>query len=185
MELHAGERAAFGDGNDAFRRRDRAGGVGRIGVREVERRSEEVDVGPPDARDAAVAQAHGSAGQQSEALDAAVLLRLLERQLKAEADAEDGAAAFDALAQDLVEPAAAKPFHRRAGGADAGEDGEVCACRVVGEAGAEPRERDLDRAGVAGAVVADRDVQSNPFVDGIPSLSTRTATRKARPTALN
>ena len=81
-------------------------------------------------------------------------------------------------------PALAKPLHRRGGRADAGQHGEIGALDVVGEESAQARERERDRADVAGAVLANRDVHSAPFVDGTPSLSTRTAARSARPTAL-
>ena len=50
-----------------------------------------------------------------------------------------------------------------------GQHGEVGARDVVDELGAEPAHRDLDRADVPGAVVADGDLHSFPFVDGIPA----------------
>ena len=55
---------------------------------------------------------------------------------------------------------------------------------VVDELSAEARERERDRAHVARAVVADGDPHIWPFVEGMPSPSTRTATRSARPSAL-
>ena len=54
------------------------------------------------------------------------------------------------------------------GRADARQHGEVGAGDVVDELGAEPAQRDLDRADVPGAVVADGDLHSSPFVDGMP-----------------
>ena len=77
----------------------------------------------------------------------------------------------EARAQRDVVAACAQPGHRGARGADAGQDGEVGAGDVVDELGAEPLEGDLDRAHVAGSVVADRDLHSRPFVDGSPAPS--------------
>src|SRR5262245_34944997 len=185
VELHAGERAALGDRDDAFGTRGRVRRLGRERVREVERAPETVDAGPADARDASFAQAHRAAGHDAEPLDAAVLLGLVERELETEADAEDRTVVGDAHAQRLVEAAPAKSVHRRAGRADSRQDGEIRAGDVVREARTEPRERDLDRTCVAGAVVADRDSHTTPFVEGMPSLSRLAATRSARPTALN
>src|SRR4051812_21290365 len=82
-------------------------------------------------------------------------------------------------------PARTQALHRRACGADARKHGKICTADVVGQHCPEPRERKGDRAHVAGAVFADRDVHRRPFVDGSPALSVCTATRSARPTALN
>ena len=87
-------------------------------------------------------------------------------------------------AQHLVEPLPPQLRHRRAGRADARQHREVGGRDVVDELGTEPAQRDLDRADVPGAVVADRDLHSRPFVDGIPDDSSRSAVRSARPTAL-
>ena len=81
-------------------------------------------------------------------------------------------------------PCAPQLVHRRARRADARQHGEIGARDVVDELGAEPAQRDLDRADVPGAVVADGDLHSIPFVDGMPADSARTAVRSARPTAL-
>ena len=96
-----------------------------------------------------------------------------------------GRPAGDARPQRLVVAALAQAGHRGARRADAGQDGEIGSRDVVDELGAEPVERERDRAHVAGAVLADRDLHSRPFVDGSPSPSRATATRSARPTALN
>src|SRR5262249_29840785 len=124
------------------------------------------------------------ARQQAEAVDAAVLLGALDRELEAEADAEHGLRGRDPRTQRLVEALLAQLVHGRAGGADAGQHREVGARDVVGHLRAEPTQRDLDRADVPGAVIADRDLHSTPFVDGMPADSARSATRSARPTAL-
>src|SRR6266536_5355554 len=65
------------------------------------------------------------AGKDAEASDAAVLLRLFERQLEAEADAEHRRPGLDSLDQSLVDTAPAQPFHRGRGGADAGQHCEI------------------------------------------------------------
>ncbi len=109
---------------------------------------------------------------------------MLERELEPEADAEDRAAVGHARAQNLVESLTLQLVHRRACRADAREHGEVGTRHVVDELGAEPSQRDLDRADVPRAVVADADLHSFPFVDGIPLDSTRSAVFSARPTAL-
>ena len=65
--------------------------------------------------------------------------------------------------------------HRGAGRADAREHGEVGVGDVVDELGAEAAQRDLDRADVPGAVVADGDLHRIPFVDGMPATPGRSA----------
>src|SRR5712691_475512 len=154
-------------------------------MREVERLRELVDLGPADARHAPLAEAHGASRQDAETLDPAVLLRLLERELKPEANAEHRLALRDARAQDVVEPAGAQAAHRSRGRTDAGKDGQVRGPGVAADFGAEPLERERDGAHVPGSVLADRDSHSVPFVEGIPADSRRTAARSARPTALN
>ena len=72
-------------------------------------------------------------------------------------------------------PCAASSAIAERGRADARQHGEVGARDVVDELGAEPAQRDLDRADVPGAVVADGDLHSSPFVDGMPADSTAAA----------
>ena len=81
--------------------------------------------------------------------------------------------------------ALAQPVHRGARRADAGKNSEVGRAHVCRLGDSEPGEREPHAAHVAGAVLADRDVHSTPFVDGSPAPSVRTAARNARPTALN
>src|SRR5262245_14882840 len=159
-------------------------GLGSIRVREVERPAV-ADFGPAHARDAAAAQADGAARHKPEPRDTAVLLRPLESELEAEADAEDRPPALEPLAQLFVVAALAQPRHRRARRADAGEHGDVGAGDVVCDLGAEPAERDLDRAHIARPVSADRGVHIVPLVDGTPSPERAAAAPSARPTALN
>src|SRR5437763_7892310 len=185
MELDSGESTSLCDGDDILRVRGGAGRLRRVRMREVERLAQPVDVGPADARDAALAQAHRAAGDDAEPFHAAVLLRLVERELQPEADAEHGPAVVHSVAERVVEPAPAQAVHRRARRSNAGKHREVRSRDVAGQARAEARERDLDRARIPGAVVADRDIHMTPFVDGMPSPSRFTATRSARPTALN
>src|SRR5579862_3328279 len=184
MELHADERAQPRLGDEALRPGRGRGCRGGIRVREVERAAI-VDLGPAHPRHASLADPLCAAEEQAEAWDAPVLLRPLERELQAEADSENRTTVVEALSQRLVVTARAEPVHRGAGAADARQHREVRAADVVREARAQPRERQRDRAQVAGAVLADGDVHSTPFVDGNPALSLRTAARSARPTALN
>ena len=88
-----------------------------------------------------------------------------------------------ARAQRLVEPLLPQLGHRRAGRADARQHREVGARDVVDELGAEAAQRDLDRADVPGAVVADGDLHSRPFVDGMPddSCAQRGLAARGRP----
>src|SRR4051794_38724747 len=153
-------------------------------MREVERASV-LDVGPADAWDASLAQPRRAPRHEAESLHASVLLRPVERQLEAEADAQDRCARVEPRAQRVVVAARAQTVHRRARRADAGQHCEVCAADVVGDRRAEPAERDLDGAHVPGAVAADRDVHRRPFVDGTPVPEVATAAASARPTALN
>src|SRR5207237_6222636 len=110
------------------------------------------DLGPADARDAALAEAHRASREDAETLDAVVLLRFLERELQPEADSEHGPALVDTRAQDVVEPAGAQAAHRGRGRADAREDGEVRRRGVAADLDAEPFERELDGANIARAV---------------------------------
>ena len=66
------------------------------------------------------------------------------------------------------------------GGADAGQNREVGRGDVAGDRRAEPAEGDLDGADVAGAVAADRDVHSRPFVDGSAGARARDRGARAR-----
>jgi hypothetical protein len=98
-------------------------------VREVVRRA----VRPRPSRCAARARpaADAPAGQEAEPVDAAVLLRPLERELEPEADAEHRPLLGDALAERVVEALRAELVHRRARRADAGQHREVGAGDVV------------------------------------------------------
>src|SRR5215468_5730302 len=88
MELDAEEGAGARLRDAALRPGRGRGRVGGERVREVEGVADGVDRRPADARDAALAEPPRAAGQQAEALDAAVLLRVVERELEPEADAE-------------------------------------------------------------------------------------------------
>ena len=89
-----------------------------------------------------------------------------------------GRPAACALAQ-RVDGRRAETVHRRARGADAGEDGQVGASsRSSVSSRAEAAERELDGADVAGPVARDRDVHISPFVDG--STRSRGAAPHAR-----
>src|SRR5258708_3048335 len=184
MELAAEERAEAGLGYDTFRPR---GGVRRlrgVRVREVERAAL-VDVGPAHARDASFQQARRAARDETEPGDAVVLVRPVERELQAETDPEDRPVLLEPLAQHDVVRALAEARHRGARRADARQHCEISCADVGGDLGAEPAERDLHGAHVAGAVAADRDVHRIPFVDGMPAPAGATAIARARPTALN
>ena len=141
--------------------------------------------GPADARDPITLQADRLARKEAQPGYAAVLLGLLDRQLQTEADAEHGAAVGVAGAERDVVAAHAQALHRGACRADPRQDGEIGVVDVGSQLGAETAERDLDRAHVAGAVLADRDSHNRPFVDGSPAPSRAVATRSARPRALN
>ena len=145
--------------------------------------------GPADPRYAALSQPHGAAGEQAEAGDTAVLVGLLERQLKPEADAERRFAGGDASPQRLVQAPFAEDGHRARRRANSGQHGEAGRGHLrwrLGDAnfGAQAREGREDGANVARAVVADRDLHKSPLVEGMPASSARTAWRSARPTAL-
>jgi hypothetical protein len=84
-------------------------------VREVERLPERLDLGPPDTRDAAFAQADRAARHDAEPFDPAIFLALVQGELQAEADAEHRFAVGDACEQDVVEPALAQAFARGCG----------------------------------------------------------------------
>ena len=133
---------------------------------------------------ARASQADGPARKQPEPGDEAVLLGLDERQLQAEADPEHRPALGAAPPQRDVMTALAEARHGGTRRADARQHREVGLVGVVDHLGAEPAEGDLDRAHVAGSVIADRDPHSRPFVDGSPLPSRLTATRRARPSAL-
>ena len=129
------------------------------------------DLGPAHARHAALVEPQRPAGHEAEPVDAAVLVRPVERELQTQADAEHRASRRDARSQRLVVAALAQARHRGARRADARQDGEIGVSDVVDDPRAEALERELDRADVAGAVLADRDLHSRPFVDGSPAPS--------------
>src|SRR6516165_9475945 len=99
MELHADERTMLDDRGVALARRHRRGRLRLIGVREPVRLPAGLDLRPADTRHALVPQADGTAGNEPEAGDAAVLLGLVERELEPEADPEDRPPRGVALAQ--------------------------------------------------------------------------------------
>ena len=156
---------------------------------EVER-SAIVDIGPADARHAPLAQAFGAARQQPEPLDAAVLVRLVECELESEADAERRPAGRGSVEERLVEASFAQAGHCQTRRPDARQDGEIGRAHLLGffravRVRAETAQRKLDGTHIAGAVRADRDLHSTPFVLGSSEPSRRTASRSARPTALH
>src|SRR5262245_766790 len=189
MELRADEAALLRDGDDALRACGHRRRLRGVGVCEVERLAARLDRRPADARYATVTDANGAPAHDSQPVDAAVLLRPLEGELEPEADPEGRSALLYPFSQRRVQTPFAEPVHRARGRADSREHREVCGAhcaRILGDLGhhTEAIERDDDRADVSGAVRADRDVHTTPFVDGTPVLSTLTAPRRARPTAL-
>src|SRR5579862_4292642 len=102
MELDAEERAGARLGDDALRPGGRGRRLDRVGVCEVV--GGPVDLGPADSRHPALAEAERLSGKQTEAVDAAVFLRPLDRELEPEADAEHRLSVADAPAQLVVEP---------------------------------------------------------------------------------
>src|SRR5581483_6473440 len=184
VELDPDERAVLDDCGVAFARRNGRIGHRFVRVREPVRLATRVDLCPADARDAVRLEPHGPARHDAEAGDAAVLLALVEGELKAEADAENRTAGLMTLAQDAG--GGTEPVHRRARRAHAGEHCEVGPLEVVGDLCAEPADGELDGAHVARAVARDRHrLHIRPFVDGSTSLSLRMAALSARPVALN
>src|SRR5581483_7491615 len=89
MELHAEDRAVLGDRRDALRRRRHGRRLGGVRVRIPVRVAAAVESRPADARHPALAQPNAASGHEPEPADAAVLLRLVERELQPEADAEN------------------------------------------------------------------------------------------------
>src|SRR5689334_15409077 len=102
MELHAEERAVARFRDEAVRPGGRGRCLDRVRVREVVGGA--VDLRPADARHALGLDAHGPARQEPETVDAAVLLRPVDRELQAEADAEYRTLVSEPLAQRRVEP---------------------------------------------------------------------------------
>src|SRR4051794_30506298 len=145
---------------------------------EVERLPDRLDHRPAHPRHAALTEANRLAGKQTQSRDPAVLLTPLERELQPETDPEHGLPFGHARTKRLVVAALAQPGVRRPGGADAGKNGQVGTPHVLDELAAEPLERERDRADVARAVAAERDVHRSPFVDGSPSDSVLTAARR-------
>src|SRR5258705_7338037 len=101
--MAAEERAEARLGEDAFRPGARVRRLRCIRVREVERAAL-VDLRPAHARDASCLQARGASRDEAEPVDAAVLLRPVERELQAEADPEDRLLLLEPLAQRKVVP---------------------------------------------------------------------------------
>ena len=118
------------------------------------------------------------------------LLALAEEELHAHADAEDGAAGRDALADRIVEAVRREPAGGALDVADTGDHGE----RRLAHGSSVGRDRCLrsgaregrgDGAQVAGPVVGEDDLHAIPFVDRIPPSPAATACRSAWPSALN
>src|SRR5688572_28982186 len=112
MELDAEEASGLGDSDDTLGERGCSGRLRRVRVREVERLPVGLHRRPADARDAARAEPDRSTGKEPEPGDTAVLLRLVERELQAQADAEREATITHPSAQRLVESPIAQPVHR-------------------------------------------------------------------------
>src|SRR5581483_2813894 len=182
--LHTDERAVLDDSGVALARRRRRLCLGLVRVREPVRLSARLDRSPADARHARVLQADGAAGDEPEAGDSAVFLRLVESELQPEADAEDRPPRCVALAQRVG--GLPEPVHCRPRRPHAGEDGEAGVLEIADELRAEAPDGELDGTDVAGAVARDRDRgHITPFVEGSTSPSRRSAARSARPVALN
>ena len=108
------------------------------------------------------AEAPHAAREETQQADAAILLGRLEEDLGAEADAEEGGAGGDGLADGAVESRDPQGPHGAAGGADAGEEHPLGGAEARGVGGdlanrAERLERELDAGEVAGLVVDDGD----------------------------
>src|SRR5258708_1345142 len=129
--------------------------------------------------------------QQPQALVAAVLLRLLEQELVAEAHAQQWLARFSHRRDASAEAVFRELFEGRRKSPNPRKDDSFRLFelfRIRGERGLGPdmRERSLDRADVAHAIVDDRDHPSSPFDDGTPAAPPGDiASRRARPSALN
>ena len=72
-------------------------------------------------------EADATARDETEALHAAVLLGAFQKELHAQADAQDGDAFVRGAAEEDVEAAGAKADHAARRGADAGEDDTAAA----------------------------------------------------------
>src|SRR5258708_14072039 len=129
--------------------------------------------------------------QQPQALVATVLLRLLEEELVAEAHAQQGLARFSQGHDAPAEAVFRELLQGRRESPDPREDDSFRLFelfRIRGELGfgSDVRERSLDRADIAHAIVDDRDQPSSPFDDGTPAFPPGDiASRRARPRALN
>ena len=131
-----------------------------------------------------------------------IFVAAVEQHLLADADPEERSTRQDRFVDDRFEPAAAQRVETGAERSDTGQhDGSGVAHQagVGSEAGvgADVLQRLLRRAEVPDAVVEHGDQRfatqsshrptchSTPFVDGTPSPSTRTASRRQRATPLN
>src|SRR5262249_886336 len=148
-------RARLNDRRVALAARDHGIGLARVRVREPVRLAAWVYGRPADARHTLVAQTDRAAWDEPKARSAAVLLPLVEGDLRTEADAEDWPVRGVALAQHVDR--SAETFHRGARRADTGQDGEIGLREVVDELHAEAPQCELNRADVPRAVPGDRD----------------------------
>src|SRR5207302_2904277 len=127
--------------------------------------------------------------EQTESLMVAVLGRLVEEQLIAEADAEQRLAAPGQVDDLPAQVALLQPRQGRREGPDTGQDETVGSAQVLLvrrdlRLGARVQQRALDRAQVANAVVDDGDHPSTPLDEGTPRPRTDIESRSASPNAL-
>src|SRR2546425_11579004 len=129
--------------------------------------------------------------QQPEALVAAVLRRLLEEQLVAEADAEDRPSLQGQLDHAPPQPTLRELFKGRRKRPHARQDHAIGVIELIGvsrqrRVGSDMEKSAVDRAHVAYTVVDDRDHPSRPLDEGTPGPPPAAiAWRSARPKALN
>ena len=171
MELHADERAGPRLRDDPLRPAQSHAASRRRTSARSRTLAERHDIGPAEARNAALAQAHRAPRERGRGPSR----RRPPRSTRARAAARGRCRA---------RPPGGEPFpeRRRPGRARAARPSRPAPSRrpaarrgrpadVVDELGAEPPQRELDRAHVAGAVPADRDLHTRPLVDGSPAVS--------------
>src|SRR5262249_62129950 len=117
-------------------------------------------------------------------------LPVAEAQLQAGAGAEDRPAVGDAPAYRIREPPLLEAAGRRAGVPNAGDHRQSCGDDLSGvgrdrRARSRPCEGGADAAQVAGTVVGEDYVHSDPLVEGVAAPFSEHASRSARPIALN
>src|ERR1700674_2239794 len=129
--------------------------------------------------------------QQPKPLVAAVLLRLFEQELVPEAHAQQRLALAGDVHDAPAEAVLRELFQGRRESPDSWQHDsfrllELFRIRRELGLGSHVRERPLDRADIAHAIVDDRDQPKSPFEDGTPAASPGDiASRSARPRALN